>query len=280
MGRPKYHRDVKQPNRRAELEEAAVLAYEVYSQQLGGFLDSGRSLGEILSELRDECNAGEWFPTLERLGIPERTARWAIRKFKTPSGEGNGNIAVTGQLQEEELLAFVADEGKTTAQRIVASDENEWYTPRLYIEAATQVLGGIDLDPASSEKANETVGATYYFSKEDDGLSKPWGGKVWLNPPYGRLAGDFSAKLVAEHQEGRVVAAVLLVNAHCTDTEWFKPLWDHVLCFTDHRIDFDSNGRDKDTTSTHGSVFVYLGGELKTFADTFSQFGPVVKRLA
>lgn len=166
--------------------------------------------------------------------------------------------------------------GPGDAEHLIASNENEWYTPATYVEAARLVLGGIDLDPATSKAANETVRARRFYIAQ--GLEQPWSGRVWLNPPYGRLAGDFSSKLVGCYVDGTVSAAVLLVNAHCTDTAWFQPLWDYTLCFTNHRIDFDSNDRDKDNTSTHGSVFVYFGRDQARFAEEFNQFGALVRR--
>ncbi len=89
-----------------------------------------------------------------------------------------------------------------TTRNINSSESFEWYTPGEYVEAARAVLGGIDLDPASSELANETVRATEFFTEEDDGLSRQWRGRVWLNPPYGRLCPGFVAKLSAEYEGG------------------------------------------------------------------------------
>lgn len=62
----------------------------------------------------------------------------------------------------------------------------EHYTPADYVEAARYVLGRIELDPASSARANETVGADRFYTKDDNGLAKPWFGRVYLNPPNNR----------------------------------------------------------------------------------------------
>jgi phage N-6-adenine-methyltransferase len=157
------------------------------------------------------------------------------------------------------------------------SKSMEWYTPAQYIEAARVVLGGIDLDPASCEIANQTVRADRFYSAEDDGLRQQWSGRVWLNPPYCGLAGEFIAKLAEEYQAGNVTAAVVLVNAHATDTKWFQPLWAGHLCFTDRRINFYGPGTV--SGNTHGSTIVYFGKEPDRFVEVFDEFGPVVARL-
>jgi len=166
----------------------------------------------------------------------------------------------------------------TAAQRIVASGGNEWYTPAQYIEAARATFGGvIDLDPASCPKANETVRARKIYTAEDDGLKHDWHGTVWLNPPYGNLAGKFVQHFVDQIRKGNILAGIVLVNSHTTDTKWFQPLWDMLLCFTDHRIDFQAGDHSQRTGSTHGSVFAYYGFNDLAFQAEFDPFGRIVK---
>lgn len=73
---------------------------------------------------------------------------------------------------------------------------DEWLTPPEILEA----LGPFDLDPAAPVKRPWNM-AVEHFTIEDDGLSKPWEGRVWLNPPYGPQTGTWLQRL-ADHGSG------------------------------------------------------------------------------
>lgn len=78
----------------------------------------------------------------------------------------------------------LANRGLATAARH-SSETGEHYTPGYIVDAARATLGGIDLDPASCPEANALVRARKIFTREDDGFTKSWHGKVFLNPPGG-----------------------------------------------------------------------------------------------
>ena len=92
----------------------------------------------------------------------------------------------------------------------------EHYTPHRIVDAARSLMGGIDMDPATCKQANdEIVRAPLFFTKESDGLLHNWGGRVWLNPPGGKVGNAsltklFWSKLVDEYLVGRVTQAVFL----------------------------------------------------------------------
>ena len=185
-------------------------------------------------------------------------------------------LSVTLEPSSEDLELFAERYGGVN-NPLTSSKTNEWYTPVQYIDSARAVMGGIDLDPASCEQANETVQAKDIYTLTDSGLDHDWHGRVWMNPPWGNDGPDFGRHLIGQHRAGNVTEAVALFNAHATDTDWFQPYFEHVMCFTDHRIDYDSP-EEKTTTSTHGSVFVYLGDKQKKFGAEFLKWGAVMAR--
>lgn len=147
----------------------------------------------------------------------------------------------------------------------------EWYTPQEYIKAAKEVMGGIDLDPASCAVANEVVRAERFYTAEDDGLSFPWEGRVWLNPPYGAtLITKFVEKLL---NSPRVEQAIVLVN-NASETKWSQQLalGAQASCNVKGRIKFWHPEKDS-TSPMQGQTFFYFGENVELFCQVFSQFG-------
>ena len=234
---------------------------------------NGQDAGRISKKGRPKNVGPTDIITLDEVGITRQRLAEARKMAKQYTPQTIRALASECNALEIPLSRKQLLNGEAVQQSLT----NEWYTPAKYIEAARAVLGTIDLDPASCAEADVVVGAGTYLTEDDDGMGHPWHGAVWLNPPYGRIAGDFITRLVDEYDAGRTTAAIALVNAHCTDTTWFQRLWDHTLCFTHHRIDF-ARGTDRRSGSTHGSVFAYLGGDPQSFAEHFAQFGAVVRR--
>lgn len=155
----------------------------------------------------------------------------------------------------------------------------EWYTPHVYLEAARAVLGGIDLDPASSYTANKLVKAKLYFTKEQNGLTKPWKGKVWLNPPYTRnIIDKFIAKLIHHAERDEVKSYICLVNA-AMDTKWAHALLKNAdsVCFIKGRISFLTPAGQKKGKPPIGQMLAYKGVNQYWFDLLFRKYGAIVK---
>jgi phage N-6-adenine-methyltransferase len=156
--------------------------------------------------------------------------------------------------------------------------ENEWFTPVEYIRLAREVLGEIDLDPASHQLAQLVVQAARFFTEEQNGLAHEWHGRVWLNPPYAQPAiGHFVDKLCEERNARRVEAAIMLTHNY-TDTEWFHSAIEiaDLVCFTRGRVRFCKPDGTL-AAPTQGQAFFYFGSKMDKFAATFRQVGFIVR---
>jgi hypothetical protein len=172
-----------------------------------------------------------------------------------------------------EFVAPANDNQKTR----IGGGSIEWYTPEESIELARDVLGHIDVDPASNDLAQKTVKAAKYWTAETNGLDKDWNGAVWLNPPFSQpLIGQFVEKLIQEFTSGRTVEAILLTNNY-TETKWFDQVFANAaaVCFGRKRVRFYTNGGDT-TQLMDGQAFSYFGKRVERFAEIFSQIGNVV----
>jgi ParB family chromosome partitioning protein len=158
------------------------------------------------------------------------------------------------------------------------SGNNEWYTPAQFIEAAREVMGTIDTDPASSEIANRTVGAAIFYTAETNGLEQEWNGNVWMNPPYAQpLISEFAEAVTAKYSSGEINQAIVLVN-NATETAFFQRMMEEAsaVCFPRSRIQFIDPDGNPSGAPLQGQAILYFGEDFIEFGRVFGQFGKVV----
>lgn len=177
-----------------------------------------------------------------------------------------------------EAIREVARDAVKKAHVANNSGNNEWYTPAAFIDAAKAVMGAIDLDPASSEIANQTVQAATFFTAEQDGLAQDWPvARIWMNPPYAQpLIGQFASKFGQAIRDGS--EGIVLVN-NATETGWFHEIADGcaAICFPKGRIKFLDTSGNAAGAPLQGQAIIYSGPNADAFEAEFKQFGLVVR---
>lgn len=130
---------------------------------------------------------------------------------------------------------------------------NEWLTPPEIVQA----LGEFDLDPCSPVNRPWRTAKSHYTT-EDDGLTKPWIGRVWLNPPYGPHTGKWLRRLACH---GRGTA---LIFARTETEMFFEHVWGKAsaLLFIKGRLHFHYvDGTRAAANSGAPSVLISYGDE-------------------
>ena len=128
----------------------------------------------------------------------------------------------------------------------------EWLTPPELVKQ----LGKFDLDPCCP------IDAPFYHAKNhytiiDDGLSKEWKGRVYLNPPYGRGMELWLEKL-KQHGNG-----IALIFARTETKCFFEHIWHDAdaILFVKGRIKFYHVSGVQGGTPGAPSVFIAYGKE-------------------
>jgi phage N-6-adenine-methyltransferase len=91
-----------------------------------------------------------------------------------------------------------------------------WETPPEFVANLEREFGKFDLDPCCIA---ETAKAPKFYTEKENGLSKPWKGKVFLNPPYSK-PGPWLFKYLREIECGNSSLVVALIPPS-VDTKWF-----------------------------------------------------------
>ena len=122
------------------------------------------------------------------------------------------------------------------------------------------------------------VQAAQFFTQEDDGLARPWSGRIFCNPPYSKgLITPFVDKLLAEISIGNVQQAILLTHNH-SDTRWFQEVLGKAsrVCLTAGRLGFYGPNGEM-AAPVQGQAFHYFGENVERFEAVFSAIGTVLE---
>lgn len=99
---------------------------------------------------------------------------------------------------------------------LMSSNTDQWATPQSFFDQLNEEFN-FTLDPCADK---ENAKCKKFYTKEDDGLKKDWGGEtVFCNPPYGRAIKDWVKKCSEEGQKINT-KVVMLIPAR-TDTIYF-----------------------------------------------------------
>jgi len=242
-----------------------------------------RRCGELLTEMEkakagrpvnnrfhDGTNYERGAPTLADLGIAKaQSSRWqGIAKL--PERIFERHIAETKSNGAELTSAGLQRLAQKRKGNVHFSSESvECYTPDIILERVEGTMGCIDLDPCSNP-GRPNVRARKHFTREDDGLSREWHGKVFMNPPYGREIADWVSRLCAQWEAGNVTEAIALVPAR-TDAKWFRMLREFPRCFVWGRLRFIG----QENAAPFPSMAVYLGQDVTGFACAFGDIGDI-----
>lgn len=258
---------------------------DVYNELYEGQLRTERYIGQTLKE-RPSVNNNQYTkvlpnivlgstPTLKELGFTDMQSKRLQQLAGVPEDRFNGYIEAKKAATERIVKADLLDpKSMSQAMETLTSRETvDWYTPPDIIECARSLLGAIDLDPASSEVAQQWIQATEYYTIESSQLE--WAGRVWLNPPFDDTPA-WVDRLDSEYINGNVTAAVLLVNS-APGYNWWEDLWRRrPVCMLRERLRFWTPEGKPGGQAKKGTTIAYYGEDIHLFTEIFNELGRII----
>jgi transcriptional regulator with XRE-family HTH domain len=195
-----------------------------------------------------------------RLALAIHISRDSLAAIEAGGGLVSGMLAYGGAVGAQLHLAKIGDERPFYLHAANSSAHHGWETPKDLADILTEAVGGFDLDPcaASHSRRKARVKAKVLLTVDDDGLSVPWRGMVFVNPPYGRgTTKDWVAKCKAEAASGRATVVALLPVR--TDARW----WHELVAGHAHVFMLNGSLKFGDSTGTapFASAVVVYGGD-------------------
>ena len=186
-----------------------------------------------------------------------------LRSYSSPNAKPTLRVALT----------------KRTWNRIANRDPaeiDERYTPSWLIDLVSEVLGEIDVDPAADP--NKRVPAKNHFTLEDDGLSQPWSGSVYLNPPYsGRSIAPWVKHFCVYFHSGAITEGLLLLPLTSIGNVSSRLLMQNTasaFCVLERSVIFlDDTYADMRSACPFPLALVYAGPHTNNFLETTSNAG-------
>jgi len=158
------------------------------------------------------------------------------------------------------------------------ADKDDWCTPPRVYEPLWETCG-IDMDPCAGDY--QTL-ARINIDEDQDGLTTPWEGVVYCNPPYSEKS-RWIERAIDQYQNNRTVEMVFLLLPDSTDVKswWHGQLAEHSrwTLFYEGRVKFIDPVREEQMGSPpHGSALCILGEPSPATLRRLSEEGDLVER--
>jgi phage N-6-adenine-methyltransferase len=134
-----------------------------------------------------------------------------------------------------------------------SSAKDEWATPQELFDALDRIYH-FTLDPCAT---GENAKCPQFYTREQDGLSQPWDGVVYVNPPYGRQIGQWVRKAFESSQSGATV--VMLLPARTCTSWWHEFVVRGSVTFLRGRLKF---GGAKTSAPFPSAIVVFSGSAM------------------